>query len=309
MSNLTGKYLYHGTLRKLASGFPNKSEGNWFATDPLQSILHALQASGSYDTRVPYLYIYKVIRNPNIIKFNTSANFNKFATNSGFKLEKGKKTFAFSGENYSIARKLCANGVYDGWWFPADQTQVMLCNPSKFLRFIKVLKIKRPEKGFFGTTFKRGMFKKNNINKFSTVPVKLNDVINLNQPSPDFMYLARKRVGNAVIEKLYDSNGNPVNMNKNTKTFNYKGKAYKLEGSFTLGPQRPNKSRIMANRIKARTGNEYAANAITEVSYQNKNAKETLLQKRSRLEANYWARAMKPRKNNTVNINASSLYM
>jgi hypothetical protein len=303
MANLTGKYLYHGTLRKMASGFPNKPGGSWFATDPLQSILHAVQHSGSFNTKTPYLYIYKVINTPKIIKFNTVNNFNKFAINMGFQLEKNQKTFAFSGENYGIARKLCSNGVYDGWWFPADQTQVVLCNPSRFLKFIKVLKIIRPAKGWMNISFKRGMFKKININKFSTLPVKLNNVININQPSPNHMYFAQK----GEEEKLYDPNGNPVNFNKNTRAFNYKGKPYRLAGSFTLGPMRPNKAKVMANRIKARTGIEYNSNAIKEVSYQNKNNTVTLMKKRELLEQNYYRRAATRTKNN-VNINSSSLY-
>ncbi|BAT22732.1 hypothetical protein [Yellowstone lake phycodnavirus 3] len=304
MSNLSGKYLYHGTLRKMATGFPNKAGGSWFATDPLQSILHAVQHSGSYNTKTPYLYIYKVIKTPKIIKFNTSSNFNKFAINSGFQLEKKQKTFAFSGENYSIARKLCTNGVYDGWWFPVDQTQVVLCNPSRFLKFVKVLKINRPAKGWMNISFKRGMFKKTNLNKFSTVPVKLNNVININQPSPNHMYLAQNR---GDMEKLYDPNGSPVNFNKNTRAFKYRGKSYRLAGSFTLGPMRPNKAKVMANRIKARTGIEYNSNAIKEVSYQNKSNIVPLMKKRELLEQNYYKRLI-PRRKNNVNINSSSLY-
>ena len=304
MSNLSGKYLYHGTLRKMPTGFPNRKDGNWFATDPAQSILHAVQHSGSSDNRTPYLYIYKVINTPKLIKFETVNNFNKFAKGLGFKLEKKQKTFAFSGEDYSIARRLCSNGIYDGWWFPADQTQVVLCNPSRFLKFVKVLKINRPAKGWLNTRFKKGMFKNVNFNKVSTVPVKLNNVININQPSPNHMYLVSPRDGN---EKLFDHNGNPVNMNKNTKTFNFKGKSYRVAGSLTLGRMSSNKATVVANRIKARTGLAYKINNVKEVSYQNKNNVESLFQRRERLQSAWLKKFLAPRKNNN-NINASALY-
>jgi hypothetical protein len=70
---------------------------------------------------------------------------------------------------------------------------------------------------------------------------------------------------------------------------------------------RPNKAKVMANRIKARTGIEYNSNAIKEVSYQNKSNIVPLMKKRELLEQNYYKRLI-PRRKNNVNINSSSLY-
>ena len=113
-----GKTLYHGTVKKLSSGFPNRPSGNWFATHPKQSILHALQAAGGSNMKIPYMYIYKVIKSPKLIRFSSSVNFNRFAKSQGFELPEGSNTFAFSTLNYQVAKKLCENGTYDGWWFP-----------------------------------------------------------------------------------------------------------------------------------------------------------------------------------------------
>ena len=164
-----GKTLYHGTTRKLPSGFPTSPDGNWFATDPMQSILHATRSSGRDANKVPYLYIYKVTRLPKIINFASPNHFNAFAKSLGFKLPKGINTFAFESLNYNIAKRLCQNKVYNGWWFPADQTQVMLCDPSKFLKLVKVLEISRPPNAYYRVRINNGMWKKANRNKISTV--------------------------------------------------------------------------------------------------------------------------------------------
>lgn len=164
-----GKTLYHGTTQKLPSGFPNKPDGNWFATDPMQAILHAVVHAGRNANKVPYLYIYKVTRVPKLINFASPNNFNAYAKSLGFKLPNGKNTFAFESLNYNIAARLCQNKVYDGWWFPADQTQVMLCTPSKFLKLVKVLHISRPPGAAYRMRFNNGMWKKKTNNKISTV--------------------------------------------------------------------------------------------------------------------------------------------
>jgi hypothetical protein len=174
-----GKTLYHGTTQKLPSGFPNKPDGNWFATDPMQAILHAVVHAGRNANKVPYLYIYKVTNSPRIIKFASPNNFNTYAKSLGFKLPNGKNTFTFASLNYNIAKRLCQNNLYDGWWFPADQTQVMLCNPSKFLKLVKILRISRPPGVAYRLRFNNGMWKrKNNKNKISTVSPRKSAVNN-----------------------------------------------------------------------------------------------------------------------------------
>jgi hypothetical protein len=248
-----GTTLYHGTVRRLPSGFPNRPSGNWFATDPLQSILHALSSAGRVENKAPYLYIYKVIRSPKIISFATANNFNRYAKGLGFKLPKGMNTFAFESLNYNIAKRLCENKIYNGWWFPADQTQVMLCDPSKFLKFVKVLEIKRPEKGFYRVRWNNGMFSKYNKNKFTTVPAKLN---NINKPSTKSLYYT----GSNNDIKFFNSNGNPANVNRSTKN---------TLASYSSALNE-HKARIIANRIKVRTGQVVNFRKIRELPSRNK---------------------------------------
>ncbi len=300
-----GKTLYHGSFRKLLSGYPNKQDGNWFATDPKQSILHVLHASGASQTRIPYLYIYKVIRSPRLIKFTSPVNFNTFAKKMGFTLEAGTTTFAYSSQNYQVAKKLCQEGEYDGWWFPDDQTQVMLCNPMRFLKFVKVLEVKRPAKGLFTVQFKNGSWVPANTNKFSTAPSRINNIINVNQPSSKaFYYVRNKNLGKYVF---FDVNGNPVNINRSKNTFNYKGKTYPTwgtMGSFTNDPNR-RKAAIMAARIKDRTGKNVNSNSILQFSPKSNNNIKRFTQKKEALKK-YW-NLPEPKVPN-VNINASNLY-
>jgi hypothetical protein len=300
-----GRTLYHGSLHKLVSGYPNKPGGNWFATDPRQSILHALHAAGRADNRVPYLYIYKIIRSPRLIKFTTSANFNSFAKKMGFTLEEGTKTFAYSSQNYQIAKKLCRDGVYDGWWFPDDQTQIMLCNPMRFLKFVKVREIKRPPKGVFAVQFKNGSWIPSNSNKYSTAATSLNNIININQPSPKaFYYVRYKNLGKYVF---YDVNGKPVNINVNKVSFSYKGTKYLTMGSMGSFVNDPNnrKAKIMANRISAYTGKKIEPRNILEFRPWSTNNMKRSKEQNEALKKYMWNNSNL--KSNT-NINASSLY-
>jgi hypothetical protein len=300
-----GKTLYHGSLRKLLSGYPNKPDGNWFATDPKQSILHALQAAGASQTRTPYLYIYKVIRSPRLIKFTTPVNFNAYAKKLGFTLEAGTKTFAYSSQNYQVAKKLCQEGLYDGWWFPDDQTQVMLCNPMRFLKFVKVLEVKRPAKGVFTVQFINGEWMPSNTNKYSTAPARINNIININQPSPKaFYYVRNKNLGKYVF---FDVNGNPVNINRSKNTFNYKGKTYSTWGTMGSFSNDPNyhKAKIMAARIKDRTGKNVNNRSILQFNPQSNNNVKRFKEKKE-AQMKYW-NLLNFKKPN-VNLNASSLY-
>ena len=55
-----------------------------------------------------------------------------------------KGSAAFSTNNIPLAKYLCNEGKYDGWSFPLDQTQVMLCKPMSCLKLVKVLEIQLP---------------------------------------------------------------------------------------------------------------------------------------------------------------------
>jgi hypothetical protein len=312
MSALVGKYLYHGSINKLSTGFPTKKNGNWFSTDPLQSILHSLSLSAKDEYKVPYLYIYKVAKEPNIIKFNTPNNFNSYATSMGAQLGKSNETFAFSNANYNIAKKLCENGTYNGWWFPADQEQVMLCDPPKFLRFIKVLRIKKPEKGWYSTVFSKGIWTKEN-NKFTTVAVTLNNIINRNQPSPKLLYYVKNNEG---THRYYNVNGDPIKI-KSVKTsngtvfaFDLKGKTYKLANIHYGNIPNDNKGikrAIMANRLKVDKTKKRNIGSASFTNFENKtNYKAMKKEVINKWRAKRFARKINLINNNTINI--SNLY-
>jgi hypothetical protein len=298
-----GKTLYHGSINKLTTGYPNNPKGNWFSTDPKQSILHTVSAARTNKYTIPYLYIYKVIHSPRLIKFNTPANFNALARKMGLVLPKGRNTFAFSNENYKVAAQVCKEGVYDGWWFPADQSQVVLCEPMKFLKFVKVLEIKRPEKGFLMSQFRNGMWKSLNLNKISTSAVKLNNILNLKQPSNKYLYFTNSN----GIYKFFNLNGNPVNVNIFKKTFNYKGQTY-LTNAYMKGVENATLAKIMINRIKNKTGENIRRVSLGQLRLETKNNAE---RSRLTLEAHRrYLRRMRERpvviKN--VSLNASALY-
>lgn len=178
MKKLLGRSLYHGTGNVLIpNGFPTMKEGNWFSTNPNEARLHAVLSS---KTDYGLLYVYKVIKEPNIIKFDTVKEFNSYANEvAKFVI---RKTWAFSENDKHIAIQLCKKGIYDGWWFPMDQSQVMLCNPKKFLRLVKILHIDKP-RGAHRPTFKRNnkgaRLVKHNDNKFKATPITLNNVFKL----------------------------------------------------------------------------------------------------------------------------------
>jgi hypothetical protein len=305
-----GKTLYHGSINKLSTGYPNNPNGNWFATDPRQSILHAAQAAGRNADKIPYLYIYKVIHSPKLIKFNTTTNFNAFATKLGLVLPKGENTFAFSNQNYKVAKSVCEEGVYDGWWFPVDQSQVVLCQPIKFLKFVKVLEIKRPSKGFLTTHFKEGMWKSFNLNKISTIPVKINTMINIRQPSNKYIYSVRNYRG-SMPYKYFNVNGNPVNINRSGLTFQYRGKTY-LSGGGMSSIGNLTKAKIMVNRIKAKTGMNFHPVNLSQFRLTTKN---NLARNSSRREEyNKWLKKSEAHRlgngnKNNANLNASALYV
>lgn len=298
-----GKTLYHGSINKLATGYPTNPDGNWFSTDPRQSILHAVQSAGRNKYKIPYVYIYKVIHSPKLIKFNTPANFNALAKKLGLVLPKGAYTFAFSNENYKVAAHVCKEGVYEGWWFPADQSQVVLCQPMKFLKFVKVLEIKRPEKGFLMTQFKNGMWKSFNLNKISTASVRLNNIINTRQPSNKYLYFTNRNG-----YKFFNLNGNPVNINIFNNTFNYQGKTY-ITSAYMKAVENDTVAKIMMNRIKNKTGQNIRRVNLGQMRLETKNnARKNRLSSEAMNRYLKRARERRQTKKNNVNLNASALY-
>ena len=253
-----GTTLYHGTLSKLPNGFPNSKDGNWFATDATQSILHALASHKARQTHTPYLYIYKLINVPKITKFRDRNNLNAFASTLGFNTNYG--SMAFTNANANLAREVCHYTKYDGWWFPSDQAQVMLCNPAKFLKFVKVLKINLPAKGYtkvrFNTTPLFSGWVKANANKFSTMPIRLNNIINNNQPSNNSIYVIPTFVhGNSPA--YFSSHGKRLpNINYNKNKYIHKGRSLNTQ-SLHFKNTNSKTGTIMFDRIKAKTGHKY----------------------------------------------------
>lgn len=301
-----GKTLYHGTLMRLAGGFPTSPGGNWFATDPQQSILHALKSAGFNQEKTPYLYIYKIIKTPRILKFNSGANFTAWANSKGIRTN-SNNGIQGTNKNYELARKLCTNGEYDGWWLPSDQTQVMLCRPSGFLQFVKVLEIKRPQEGgvdprfvtgVTGAMWKRALY---DTSKISTVPVSLNNLIKKNQPNSATFYEYSPNTG---ATKLFNSNG--VEIPYNGDQFNYKGRVYH-KGAFTRALN-ANTQRIIANRIKQRSGVNVNSKFIRAAPHRTKANWNASLARRNQLRRLGRMAANSNNNNNKPNISTGNLF-
>lgn len=233
-----GRTLYHGSKFKLKSGFPVGKDGSWFATNPVQSILHVASRSSMWKKEPMYFYIYKTTRPLKVIKFDTSKNMNNWAVRSGFKLPENSGTFAFSNQDYILAEYLCQKGIYDGWWFPNDQTQVMMCKPQDGLRFVKVMEVTFPYGKPSRINFKKGNNRGEYIvdeagrkYKYKLVNVKLNNLLNVKNVPKNAVYSARKmgnnnnsktlffnssgkQLPNMTRNKLRDPNGVLINGNK-----------------------------------------------------------------------------------------------
>ena len=136
MINLKVPSLFRGTNRLYPSGYPDKPNGSWFAKSPHQAILHAI-------VRQPaYLYVYHLRATPRLIDIKTSNDFRNLG-NHLLRYNNKSGNYAFSERNRNMSKMLCQSlsHVADGWHFPRDQDQVMLCNPKKFLKLHRVYKI------------------------------------------------------------------------------------------------------------------------------------------------------------------------
>jgi hypothetical protein len=143
MVNFTAPALFHGSPRLLKHGYPDKPGGSWFAKSPHQSILHAINRANG---KPSYLYVYHMkTPPPRLIDVKTVSDFNKLGLNLTRSAPNNLgKTYAFGSSNFNVATRLCAltPKIADGWHFPRDQDQVMLCEPKKFLRLYKAYRIK-----------------------------------------------------------------------------------------------------------------------------------------------------------------------
>jgi len=233
-----GKTLYHGTQNKFPTGFPIGTDGIWFSTNPLQSILHVgAKGVGLTGNKIPlYFYIYKTAKPIRVLKFDSSKNMNNWAKRH--ELNNGKGTFAFSNRDYKLAQYLCAQGVYDGWWFPNDQAQVMLCKPAELMKFVKVMEITfpygRPGKINFSKGSNTGQYVVSETGrkyKYKLINTSLNQLINIRAPPKNAVYSLRNRdqYNNSLV-KLFNNLGRPLKVTvkqlKSPKGFKMNGKLY-----------------------------------------------------------------------------------
>jgi hypothetical protein len=210
----------------------------------------------------------------------------------------------FSVNNFNLAKRLCAAGTANGWWFPGDQKQVMLCQPSKFLKFVKVLEIEPPVRGNYKVNFTRtastGMWEKRGATKFKLMPTTLNAIVNTNQPSNKYFYTTVNE--DEKVKNYYDVNGRIIVIPKNKaiKTFNYRGNTY-VKHKFTekLIQNKINKpaAKIMANRILAQSGHSVNPKSLRIFRL---------------ITPNVWKRMHQggsvPKLKTNINLNASSLF-
>jgi hypothetical protein len=248
-----GKTLYHGTKFKLKNGFPDKKDGNWFATDPKQSILHVSSIGSSYKDHM-YFYIYKTLKPIKVLKFDSGKNINNWAVREGFNLP-ANGSFAFSGADYNLAKHLCKNGKYDGWWFPNDQTQIMLCDPKSLLKFVKVMEITFPYGKpaiKFESINNKGEYiigKNGHRYKYKLSDLKLDNLVNITNVPRNFVYSSRKDGKNVY----FNHSGNPITISLNNKTpIKINGIEYFLSG--TSGPINKIYSNTLKKRILNKTG-------------------------------------------------------
>jgi hypothetical protein len=316
-----GKTLYHGTKSKFSSGIPMGKKGTWFATNPVQAILHAAVKSSEFLDEPIYFYIYKTERPVRVLKFDSSKNMNNWAVRSGFELPK-KGTFAFTNQNYKLAEHLCKAGLYDGWWFPNDQTQVMLCRPVESLRFVKVMEIKFPYGKPEGINFikgnNRGQYVVDEAGrkyKYKLVKVKLS---NLNKVPGNALYYVtpKKPTSQTLNAKYFTADGRPLpNLTrekfKSKNGFLINEKRYFSVNNSSISNENINKLR---ERIFEKTGTRLAlsnwtiqkTNIMNEKAYRDADKIMELYKKRLEqyiLNIKNYATELKRRKNLTLPAN------
>lgn len=283
-----GKTLYHGTKFKYPTGIPIRNEGVWFATNPLQSILHVAQKGVGLATNINplYFYIYKTVKPIRVLKFDSGQNMNNWAARHD--LNNGKGTFAFSNRDYKLAQYLCTQGVYDGWWFPNDQTQVMLCKPSELLKFVKVMEITFP----YGHPARINFSKGNNTGqyivsesgrkyKYKLINTSLNQLINIRAPPKNAVYSVRKngQYNNSSI-KLFNNLGRPLKLTnkqlRSPKGFKLNGKTYFADAFSTMyGLQRNTLLKRISNQTSTNVSpTNHNVTKITILTPNQKKAKE-----------------------------------
>lgn len=177
----TGTILYHGTFTRLPNGLPNRNTGTWFSRSRNQSVFHAT------NSRQGFLYKYTVIKPISLIHFNSIKNFNAWAISRGHVMNSLWNSFIKGAGNKVVAQKLCKSKNYAGWSFPALQDQIMLCNPSEYLKLEDIYKIKSKSTN---TTFnvKNNTAMWRGSNNYDLEPINLKNIPNIFEPPSNKIY-------------------------------------------------------------------------------------------------------------------------
>lgn len=137
-----GTTLYHASR----ASFHLPDRPTWLATDIRQSV---------YFIKEGLVYIYKTTRDLRLVDFKTNTNMYQWAKNQRLPPHE----YAFTTADKILAKHLCSLGEWDGWWFPDDQKQVMLCNPRGALKLVKKMEVEFPY-GHGSLAVNRGRYNK-----------------------------------------------------------------------------------------------------------------------------------------------------
>ena len=123
-----GKPLYHSTT--VVFDKPGQYT-NWFSVNKAQTQLHVIDEIANREKPDPvYLYNYEYLVSAplKLIMVNDLEEWDKLSDFFNLNLEPG------TTDDYILAGALCKlaekSGEFDGWYFPFDQDQVMLCHSS-----------------------------------------------------------------------------------------------------------------------------------------------------------------------------------
>lgn len=248
-----GTKLYHSSSRKLTSGMPNSPNGNWFATNVFDSVIHITRMTGKsgWHLHPMYVYVYETTKDLNVLLFENQNNSLNFA-----KKMPSHNSSQWGIPYYNMARFLCSqnSGRYNGWSMPNDQSQVMLCKPHECIKFVKVTQLKfvtnRPYNINFRKSYERQKIidQANKVYNYKLVNIPYNNLTNSRLPPTNAVY--------SIGSKFYSSNGrNLANLNKNSlkRGFTLNGVRKIARGDY-FRMYNGNQLNIIKSRIKAKTG-------------------------------------------------------
>lgn len=251
-----GTKLYHSSSRKLSGGFPNSPNGNWFATDMFDSVVHIVRMTGrnGWGSHPMYMYVCETTKNLNLLLFENTNNARNFAmTMPNF------NNSAMAGvPYYNMARFLCNQEPrkYNGWSMPNDQSQIMLCRPSEYVRFVKVMELKLPSGRPYLLHFRKSYEQrklvndKNRVFNYKLINVPFNKVVNSKYPPANAVYLVGR---NAYYNHLGRRIEN-LNMEKLNRGFTING-VQKIKTGVQFTMQNKNQINTLKQRIKNAGGN------------------------------------------------------